>query len=240
MSSDSGSDDSVADTDKTDVGRVMATESSDLGSLLGHFYRAEMDRTTTWRQRFDETTKWAVTIIAAVLAYGFSTNGTHIVLLAGIVITTSFLVIEARRYQTYDIWRSRVRLLQENLFADALDPQEGIEHTEWRRQLGDDLRTQTVKTSYVEAFDRRLRRVYLPLLLLLLFAWVFRILAFDSGSAWRETAAIGRVPGVAVVATVALFYLAIVGVAAWPRQRRSMGEKRREKPGQWKRDRESE
>lgn len=234
MSPDAGREAGVEDTDRTDVGRVLTTDSGDFGSLLGHFYRAEMERTAAWRQRFDETTKWAVTIIAAVLAYGFSTNGTHTVLLAGIVVTTSFLAIESRRYQTYDIWRSRVRLLQENLIADALDPREGTEHEAWRKQLSDDLRRPAIKTPYVEAFDRRLGRVYLPLLLLLLFAWIFRITVFEPEAAWLKTAAIGGLPGWVTVGLVALFYVFIVGLAVWPRKRRAMAERTEARYGEWR------
>lgn len=224
----------VADADRTDVGRVLATESGDFGSLLGHFYRGEMERTTAWRQRFDETTKWAVTIIAAVLAYGFSSSGTHTVLLAGIVVTTSFLAIESRRYQTYDIWRSRVRLLQENFFANALDPREGIEHDAWRKQLSDDLRRPAIKTPYVEAFDRRLGRVYLPLLVLLLFAWIFRITVFETEATWLQTAAIGGLPGWVTVGLVGLFYVGLVGIAVWPRERYAMRERAESDYGEWR------
>lgn len=231
--SDSIDDEDRAETERTDIGREIATESDELGTMLGHFYRAEMDRTNTWRQRSDESTKWTVTIIAAVLVYGFSANGTPAVLLAGIVVTTIFLTVESRRYQVYDIWRSRVRLLQENYFANALDPSAGIEHDDWRRQLSDDLREQTIKISYFEAFKRRLSRVYFPLLLLLLFAWLFRITVFESEGTVLETAAVGEAPGIAIIGLVALFYSTILAIRFWPHERRAMGRRRGKDPGEW-------
>lgn len=39
-------------------------------------------------------------------------------MLVGVV----FLLIESKRVRDYDIWRSRVRVLQENLFATASIP----------------------------------------------------------------------------------------------------------------------
>jgi len=69
--------------------------------------------------------------------------------------------MEARRYRTYDIWRSRVRLLEENVSANALDP-EGVEQPNRRELLSEDLREPRIETPTVEAVARRLRRVYLP------------------------------------------------------------------------------
>ncbi|MFC7007189.1 DUF2270 domain-containing protein [Halalkalicoccus salilacus] len=45
-----------------------------------------------------------------------------VAMLVGVV----FLLIESKRFRDYDIWRSRVRVLQENLFANALDPSRGV------------------------------------------------------------------------------------------------------------------
>ncbi|WP_227380764.1 DUF2270 domain-containing protein [Haladaptatus halobius] len=207
--------------EEREIGREMVDQSTGLGSVMAHFYRGEMDRITTWRQRLDETTKWAVTVIAALLAYGFSTSGTPAVLLAGIIVTTVFLGIEARRYQDYDVYRARIRLLQENLFANALDPSQGVEHRDWRRQLTDDLHDPTLKTPYSEAFARRLRRVYLPLLLILLAAWTFRIIAFAKNGTWVKNAVIGIIPGIIVLGLVAAFYLGLLWIAFRPRPRRA-------------------
>ncbi|RBI58355.1 hypothetical protein DMJ13_27090 [halophilic archaeon] len=222
--------------EEREIGREMVDQSTGLGSVMAHFYRGEMSRVTTWRQRLDETTKWAVTIIAGLLAYGFSTNGTPAVLLAGIVVTSIFLGIEARRYQDYDVYRARVRLLQENLFANALDPSQGVEHRDWRRKLSNDFRDPTLKTPYVEAVSRRLRRVYLALLSVLLAAWVFRLTAFGNDATWITNATVGIVPGYIVVGLVGIFYLCGLWIAFRPRPRRSKEEFDREdvQEGEWK------
>jgi uncharacterized membrane protein len=42
--------------DEREIGREMVDQSTGLGSVMAHFYRGEMDRETTWRQRLDQTT----------------------------------------------------------------------------------------------------------------------------------------------------------------------------------------
>lgn len=42
--------------DEADLGEAAATDQSMLLSLLGHFYRGQLDRETTWRSRLDQTT----------------------------------------------------------------------------------------------------------------------------------------------------------------------------------------
>ena len=116
--------------DQREIGREMVDDSTGLGSVMAHAYRGEVDRVGTWRQRLDQTTTWAVTVLAAILTWAFSSpDNPHYILLGGVVVITIFLGIEARRYRDYDLFRSRVRLLQENLFANALDPPDGVRAT---------------------------------------------------------------------------------------------------------------
>lgn len=218
-----------------EIGREMVDQSTGLGSVMAHFYRGEMDRETTWRQRLDETTKWAVTVIAAILTYAFSSSDTsHAVLLAGMAIVAMFLGIEARRYQDYDVYRARIRLLQENLFANALDPSAGVEHHDWRAELSEDLRNPSLKVPYQNALSRRLRRVYLPVLAVLLAAWLFRITVLSSGQSILDAAALGRLPGLVVIGVVGLFYLVALGLALWPQKRQAKGEFDEADYGDWK------
>jgi uncharacterized membrane protein len=221
--------------DEREIGREMVDQSTGLGSVMAHAYRGEVDRVGTWRQRLDQATTWAVTVLAAILTWAFSSpDNPHYILLVGIVIVTVFLGIEARRYRDYDVFRSRVRLLQENLFANALDPSQGVESRDWRAQLSRDFHEPTRKVPFVEALANRLKRVYLALVGVLLVAWIFRITAFAPRQDWLATAAIGNIPGVAVIAVVAAFYLTIAVIAFWPHERSAKGEFREGDPGEWK------
>lgn len=204
--------------------------------FLLDLYRGELDRVTTWRGRLDQTINWAVTIMAAVLTWVFSSpDNPHYLLLIGMLTVMIFHVVETRRYRAYDVFRARVRLIEEDVFAAALDPTEGVEHEEWRAELAADLRRPALKTSFGEASARRLRRVYLPLLVVLLAAWVTRITVFTPDEGPLASAAVVGVPGIVVVATVALAYLAAIGFAYWPRERQAKGELyERDKEGEWK------
>lgn len=189
----------------------------DPGSPLAHLYRGEIHRMKLWRERLDRTTYWAVTVMAAILTWSFSSpSNPHYVVLVGMLMLGVFLGIEARRYRGYDIWRSRVRTLQENVFALALDPGRDLDRDEWRERLAEDYRDPVPKISTEEAVAHRLRRVYLPLLGVLVAAWVFRVTAFQ-GADWPASAAIGGVSGLAVTAVVTAALLAALVVAFRPR-----------------------
>lgn len=109
--------------EEREIGREMVDDSTGLGSVVAHLYRGEVERTVSWRSRLDSTTNRAVTIIAGILAYAFSSGDVaHSILLVAMLIGVVFLLIEARRFRRYDVWRSRVRSMQENLFANAWTP----------------------------------------------------------------------------------------------------------------------
>jgi len=202
---------------QSEIGREMVDQSTGLGSVVAHMYRGELDREVNWRTRLDSTTNWAVTIIAGILAYAFSSEDiAHAIILVGVVIGVVFLVIEARRFQRYDVFRSRVRSMQENLFANALDPSEGVEQRDWRRQLSEDYRRPTVKLTLRQALAHRLRRVYLPLLCGMLLVWLIRLTGADGSMI--EAARVSGVPGWAVFAAVGLLYVTLFAIAFWPGQ----------------------
>lgn len=160
MGDDTQNDSELAE--ETELGSEMAGHSAEMSSILGDAYRGELDRETTWRSRLDQTTTWGVTVVAAILTFAFSSaDNPHYIILVGILAVSLFLLIEARRYRDYDVYRSRVRLFQQNLLADALDPSEGLEHEDWRSKLSQDYRRPTLKVSTWEATANRLRRIYL-------------------------------------------------------------------------------
>ncbi|MFC4450975.1 DUF2270 domain-containing protein [Halorussus aquaticus] len=223
-------------TPDENIGGEFAEDPSDAISLLGHFYRGQMDRVTTWRGRLDQTSYWAVTIIAALLTWVFSSPGNpHYILLIGMGAMVVFLAVETRRYRAYDVWRERVRLLEQNLFAEMFDPETDLTHDDWRRRISEDLLDPAVKTRPFTALSRRLRRIYYPLLLVLLAAWVARVTVFQPKQTWRETAGVFGVPGSAVVAGVAVFYLAATAAVVYGVVQRGGGEfHEREQTDPWK------
>ncbi|MFC7082361.1 DUF2270 domain-containing protein [Halorussus caseinilyticus] len=228
-------DETRGETDEDDapppdstVGKGLLDAEMGPSSSMAHLYRGEIHRMTLWRERLDQTTNWAVIVIAAILTWAFSSAGNpHYVVLVGAAVVSLFLFVEAHRYRAYDVWRSRVRTLQENVFAYGLDPSKGLVDENWRARLADDYRTPTLKITAEEAVAHRLRRVYLPLFTVLLAAWVIRVVAFALRP-WPASAAIGRIPGLAVTGVVFLAYLAAAVVALRPRTWHARDELRTE------------
>jgi uncharacterized membrane protein len=208
----------------------------DVPSVLTELYRGELDRVTTWRGRLDKTTNWTVTIIAAVLTWVFSSpDNPHYLLLIGMLTVLTFHIVETRRYQRYDVWRARIRLLERNVFAAAIDPANRADHEDWQAELGTDLRRPALKMPFIEAYARRYRRVYLPLQTVLLVAWVVRLTVFSTEQSALATAGVVGIPGAVVIATVGLCYATTVAIAVWPRERKATGEMyERDKEGDWK------
>jgi uncharacterized membrane protein len=191
---------------------------SEFITVVAHYHRAEIARMAGWRDRIDRTTNWAITVVAAMLSLSLSTpTAHHGVLLFAMVLVLLLLVIEARRYRFFDVYRNRVRLLERNYFAQIFAPEAGTTD-DWIRVLGDDLRRPLFLVSLRQATSRRLRRNYCWMFLILLLAWLLKTTSTNlptnaaesqlvgSAGEWVENAAIGPLPGWAVILGVGCFY----------------------------------
>jgi uncharacterized membrane protein len=212
--------------------------------LMIHFYRAEMNRATAWRQRLDVTTNWAVAATAGMLTFILGTGlAPDETILLAVGLSLIMLHIEARRYMYYDIWRSRLRMLERGFFAPALwkeTAQRELEHEDqWRRLLADDLHRAKFHMPYYEAFGRRLTRIYIWLLLLDYAAWIIKlgiwpIPAHDFPSLLRH-AQTANIPGSVIfaVATGLLIIAAVLGPLLTLRRRaRGEAERYQQEPGE--------
>lgn len=203
----------------------MPATSSEYITVLAHFHRAEIARMAGWRDRIDRTTNWAITGGGAMLSLSLSTPASHHgVLLFTMLLVLLFLVIEARRYRFFDVYRARVRLLERYYFSPMLlsvrpsDPA-------WAKRLGDSLESPTFLITLRSAMARRLRRNYIWIFLIILFAWLLKIAtpklqdagaAHDLVASLREAAAnasMGFLPGWLVVGLTAAFYAWLLALA---------------------------
>jgi uncharacterized membrane protein len=191
---------------------------AELITVLAHYHRAEIARMAGWRDRIDRTTNWAITVVGAMLSVSLATpTAHHGVVLFAMVLVLLLLYIESRRYRFFDVYRSRVRRLERNYYAQILSPIPEYEQ-KWERALGEDLRRPVFFISLRDALSRRLRRNYGWMFLILFAAWLLKIgsakLQSNGGSdeiALSTTdlvanAAIGPLPGWSVVMGVGLFY----------------------------------
>jgi len=210
--------------DPNEMGAGIFEEEMGPSSAMAHLYRGEVHRMRYWRERLDKTTNWAVIVMAGVLTWAFSSpSNPQYIVLAGVAALSVFLWIEARRYRGYDIWRSRVRSLQVNVFAYGLDTDQGLEDPNWREHLSRDYRHPRLKVTMEEALAHRLRRVYLPLFGIMLVAWLVHVTTYSSARL-PASATIGPIPGAVVLAAVLAYYLALIAVAGWPRTWHVRGE----------------
>jgi uncharacterized membrane protein len=196
-------------------------------TILAHYHRAEIARMAGWRDRIDRTTNWAITVCAAMLSLTFSTpTAHHSVLLFGMLLVLLLLLIEARRYRFFDVYRRRVRSLERNYYAQVFNPTKDVP-PQWARILGEDLARPAFLITHRRAMSRRLKRNYIWMFLLMALAWVLKISAGISqaigeagaqpGAArsWYAGADIGPVPGMLVIAALMVFYAWLLYTAFW-------------------------
>ena len=182
-------------------------------TAMVHLFRAEVSRANVWRQRLDTTTNWAVVITVAVISVAFSgPSGHHSVIILSTILITLFLFIEARRYRYYELWSSRVRLIETDFYAAMLVPP-FHPAADWAESLAENLLQPHFSISTWEAFGRRFRRNYMWIYIILGLAWFAKIwfhpITAQSWAEMLERAAIGGVPG-PVVLVVGLAFNAIL------------------------------
>ncbi|MDF9746243.1 DUF2270 domain-containing protein [Natrinema salsiterrestre] len=229
--------DGPLDREDQEIGATVATDTDSLLGVLPHFYRGEVSQANSAQNRIDRTTDWAITLLAALLSLVFSSrNMPAFLLLIGIFVLSIFLFYEVRRYRFYDHWRARVRFVQENVFANALEPT-GVEHPAWREELSDDLRNPTFKVSTREALSRRIRRVYGLLFGVAGIGWAFKVTLFTPEQQWTEAAELPGIHGGIVAVLFGLFFACVIVIALWPGRRKAKGEIHGTEPGDWKNDR---
>jgi uncharacterized membrane protein len=202
---------------------------TEFNTAMIHLYRGEVTRANTWRNRLDTTTNWAVITAAASLSFSFGDPfAPHFVILINSLLVAFFLFMEARRYRYYEIWSSRVRVLETGYFAQMLE-RGGVIDEEWAEHLALDLLTPRFTISEWEAVGRRLRRNYLWIFALLAASWNLKVYLHPVPARdfqiFMDRATIGVVPGVAVFVIGIIFNLVVLVFAvATVRLRQATGE----------------
>jgi uncharacterized membrane protein len=187
---------------------------SEFNTAMVHFYRGEVQRSNVWRTRLDTTTYWAVFTSAATLSFSFSSaSNPHFLIPINSILVAIFLVMEARRYRYYEIWASRVRVIETGYLAQMLAPESVPRDQEWASHLASDLLTPHFTISQWEAIGRRLRRNYIWIFMLLALSWNLKVYLYPAAAAnfdeFLQRATVGLVPG-SVVFIVGFVFNAIL------------------------------
>ncbi len=191
-------------------------------NVLVHFYRAAVMHADVWRQRLDATTNWAVVTTAAVITFAFGGRESAAVLvLLALVFDFFFLFMEARRYQSYNLWQRRIRMIHRSVIAPALRPPGEVDSEQVRRNLAElaaDLGRNVPAIPLWGAFGYRIRRNYGPLITLVILVWLLKLYIHpdvaDSVTEFLRRAHVGPVPGSWVMVGVALFFASFIVLAA--------------------------
>lgn len=187
---------------------------SEFTTAMVHYYRAEIQRSNTWRMRLDNTTNWAVVSTSAAISFVLSSPANHHgVLLVNTLLIAIFLWIEARRYRYYELWAYRARLMETDFFAAMLVPP-FAPHPEWAENLAETLLTPEFPISVWEAFGRRFRRNYFWIFLLLGIVWALKVYLHPVPAAnWAEfvtRSMLGPIPGTTMLILGLIFNGALV------------------------------
>jgi uncharacterized membrane protein len=215
------------------VAAPLHMSSTEFTTAMVHFYRGEVQRSNTWRNRLDTTTNWAVLTTGATLSFVFSSpvNPAFVIPINSILVAI-FLFMEARRYRYYEVWAKRVRVIETGYFAPMLSPRNLPKDQEWAEHIAADLIEPHFTISELEAVGRRLRSNYIWIFLLLALSYNLKIYIHPFPIPWdntrefaeafirfRETffarAEVGVVPGwlvvtVGVVFNIVLFCFAVL------------------------------
>ena len=198
---------------------------SEFNTAMVHLYRGEVGRANTWRLRLDGTTNWAVITTGATLSFAFSSTSesTHVMILVNSLLILYFLYIEARRYMFYDLWRTRVRLMEIEFFAEMLTPDDAVNQDNWRNLLADELIYPRFRISIWRALGRRLRRNYIWIFAVLLVSWMVKIVIHpvpaETLSDIYSRIEVGPIPASLVLLGGVMFNMFIIFVTIWTRER---------------------
>lgn len=200
---------------------------SDVGALA-HLYRAEVYRSTIWRTRLDNTTNWSVVTLGIALSITYSSAEASPVplVLVGILISL-FLVLEARRYRYFNVWRARARWMERNFYAPLLQNTGKENAHSWQETLACDYLEPRYHIGFVRAIGRRLRRNYVWILLIQTVSYVGKIVIHPAPvSGFTELAgraSVGPVPGELVLFCGVLYNLAwiAIGLSTYYRDRKA-------------------
>jgi len=201
------------------VDSARRMSSAEVTTAMVHFYRGEVQRSNTWRNRLDTTTNWAVLSAGAMLSFAFSSPASpHFVIPMNSILVAVFLLMEARRYRYYEIWASRVRVIETGYYAPMLASDAVPRDQEWASHLASDLLTPHFTISVWEAIGRRLRRNYIWIFALLALSWNLKVYLYPvpapNFAEFLRRATVGLVPGylvfiVGFLFNAGLFILAI-------------------------------
>ena len=194
-------------------------DASEIGAIA-HLYRGEVYRSTIWRTRLDTTTNWSVVTLGIALSISFaSPEASPLPLVLVGVLIFFFLLLEARRYRYFNVWRARCRWLESHFLAPMLH--DGDLHLEnnWQKTLAEDYWHPHHHISLIVSIGRRMRANYLWILLIQSLAYVGKLVvhptAAKSTEEFFDRGDVGPISGEIMIVLGALYIGCWTAIAIW-------------------------
>lgn len=177
---------------------------------IAHLYRAEVGRLTAYRVRMDTTTNWAVSTMAALVAFSLgSATMPHYFFAFILFLQLIFCAMEARRYSYYILVRHRCRLLERGLFMRILV--RDLPAAQWREPLRLSYTVDAEILPFWTSFVVRLNRNYMFMILVTFVGWTFKLITLlpqmDYQFPWHFYAPIAAF--MVIAATLILFFVRV-------------------------------
>lgn len=184
-------------------------------SAMVHFYRGELGRANAWRLRLDITTNWAIISAMGLMSFAFSSvTHSHASIVLGMLLVLHYLFLEARRYRFFDVWRNRVRMVEENFYEPLIRRHLYSREQNWNELVAEDLVHPRFKITYLQAFRARLQRNFMALFLIMLLAWLAKLMMHPEvhSEYWVERMAIGEINWYWTLGLVAAIYGFLIAI----------------------------
>lgn len=189
-------------------------------TAMAHLYRGELQRSLSWRLRLDTTTNWAIVCTAGVITFAVNNpEFAALTLIAGMYANLLFLVLEAQRFRFFDLFHSRLRMVEENFYGPMLRRDLESPQADWGKCVAEDLILPHFHISMRQAIRARLARVYGSLFLVEIVGWILVVIFQQrpAGDSWFELLELGRMPGwVPLILVLGLFIFLLICVSTAP------------------------
>ena len=134
------------------------------------------------------------------------------------VLILFFLVLEARRYRYFNVWRARARWMESHFYAPMLTDGK-VDRDGWEKILAKDYDNPQYHITMPQAIGRRLRRNYIWILLVQTLSYYGKIVVHPteiSGySEILERSSLGPLSGEAMIVAGVVYNRLGVGVAVY-------------------------
>lgn len=226
----------VNGTGRNVAGNRREFTAAEIGAIA-HLYRGEVYRSTIWRTRLDTTTNWSVVSLGAALSLSFSSPEASALplLLVGLLIFT-LMLLEARRYRYFNVWRARARYMEVHFYAPLLEDGDLHIEEDWTKVLAKDYWRPDYHVTLLTAMGRRIRRNYLWILTVQMVAFIGKLVIHPtSATSLHEVirrADTGPIPGEVIIGIGVIYlgtFLAIAQITSRRDAHRSV-ERNRGRP----------